>query len=105
MCMERQFDHIPERWLVQECAAEYGMEFSKLNDCASKEDGAYGIGLLRDSVSRSKSAGVTLSCTVRLNDNVRCIRDGGKWKNCDGGFEPDNLIGDVESLYKKMNEF
>jgi hypothetical protein len=64
MCMERQFEHIPERWLVQECAAEYGMEFSKLNDCASKEDGAYGIGLLRDSVSRSKSAGVTLSCTV-----------------------------------------
>jgi hypothetical protein len=42
---------------------------------------------------------------VRLNDKVRCIRDGGKWKNCDGGFEPDNLIGDVESLYKKMNEF
>ena len=40
---------------------------------------------------------------MRLNDKVRCIRDGGQWKNCDGGFEPDDLINDVEALYKKMN--
>ena len=64
MCMEKQFDSIPERWLVQECAAEFGIDFWKLNDCASKEDGAYGIGLLRHSVERTKNAGVTLSCTV-----------------------------------------
>jgi hypothetical protein len=64
MCMEKQFDHIPERWLVQNCAAEYGIELERLNECASREDGGFAIGLLRDSVERSKEAGVTLSCTV-----------------------------------------
>jgi hypothetical protein len=43
---------------------EHGISFDKLNDCASKEDGSFGIGLLRDSVRRSKSLGVTTSCTV-----------------------------------------
>jgi hypothetical protein len=64
MCMENRFEYIPERWFVEECAAEYGIEIEKLNECASKEDGAFGIGLLRDSVERTKAAGVTLSCTV-----------------------------------------
>jgi gamma interferon inducible lysosomal thiol reductase (GILT) len=64
MCMENRFEFIPERWLVQECSAEYGMEFGKLNECASREDGAFGIGLLRESVERTRKAGVTLSCTV-----------------------------------------
>jgi hypothetical protein len=64
MCMERSYEHIPERWLVQSCAAEYGLDFWKLNHCASKEDGAYGIGLLRDSVEHTADKGVTTSCTV-----------------------------------------
>jgi hypothetical protein len=69
-CMIKRLEEIPHRALIQECAAEYGIEFSRLNDCASKDDGSVGIGLLRDSVTRTKDAGVTLSCTVCLVKNA-----------------------------------
>jgi hypothetical protein len=73
MCMEKQYELIPRRTLIEECAAEYGLEFDKLNDCASKEHGGFGIGLLRDSVRRSLSAGATISCTV---SHDRLMREG-----------------------------
>ena len=66
MCMIKRFELIPQRSMVQECAAEYGIDFGRLNDCASSEDGSYGVELLRDSVTRTKKAGVTLSCTVSV---------------------------------------
>jgi hypothetical protein len=64
MCMEKRYELIPQRSLIEECAAEYGLEFGKLNDCASKEDGSFGVGLLRDSVQRSLNVKATISCTV-----------------------------------------
>jgi hypothetical protein len=64
MCLSRKYEQIPSRALISDCAMEHGISFDKLNDCASKADGSFGIGLLRDSVARSKSLGVTTSCTV-----------------------------------------
>jgi len=43
---------------------------------------------------------VTKSCTVRLGGEVRCIRDGGVWKDCESGSEVKDLVGDVERLYR-----
>ncbi|KAI9837372.1 MAG: hypothetical protein M1838_004846 [Thelocarpon superellum] len=100
MCLTRDYPRIAERDLVEDCALEHGIDFSKLNACASSPDG-FGVGLLRDSVTRSSSAGVTLSCTVRLDEKTRCIRDGAAWKDCEGGFEVDDLVRDVEALYHK----
>jgi hypothetical protein len=40
---------------------------------------------------------------VRLNEQLRCIRDGGEWKECEGGEKPEDLTRDVEALYKKLN--
>jgi len=70
-CMVKRLEDIPHRAMVEECAAEYGIEFQKLNDCASKDDGSFGIGLLRNSVTRTKEAGVTKSCTVSCNRDVK----------------------------------
>ncbi len=53
MCLAREYQAIPERSLVEDCALEHAIDFGKLNDCAAKDDGAYGMGLLRDSVRRS----------------------------------------------------
>jgi Gamma interferon inducible lysosomal thiol reductase (GILT) len=64
MCLSREYQQIPSRALVSDCALEHGIEFEKLNDCASRDSGAFGIGLLRDSVRRSQTLGVTKSCTV-----------------------------------------
>ena len=57
------------------------------------------MGLLRDSAQHSSHVGVTTSCTVRLDDKVRCVADGGEFKDCEGGDKPEDLIRDIERLY------
>ncbi|KAK3202825.1 hypothetical protein GRF29_154g896439 [Pseudopithomyces chartarum] len=98
-CLSLHYHDIPATSLIKDCALEYGIEFEKLNDCASRDDGAYGMGLLRDSVTRSKDLGVTTSCTVRLNNKTRCVRDGGQWKDCEDGSKPEDLVRDIRKLY------
>ncbi|PVI02507.1 hypothetical protein DM02DRAFT_612902 [Periconia macrospinosa] len=100
MCLERNYHLIPQQDFLEECALEHGMSFEKLNDCMSKDDGAYGMGMLRDSVTRSANLGVTTSCTVRLDGKTRCVRDGGEWSHCDDGSEPEDLVNDIKKLYK-----
>ncbi|KAI9730337.1 MAG: hypothetical protein M1834_005847 [Cirrosporium novae-zelandiae] len=101
MCMVGQFNKIPERAMVENCALEHGVDFGKLNDCVSEE--GEGIGLLRESMERSQNAGVTKSCTIRLDNKIRCIRDGAEWKDCEGGYTVKSLVNDVEAAYKKGN--
>ncbi|KAF2649229.1 hypothetical protein K491DRAFT_698280 [Lophiostoma macrostomum CBS 122681] len=101
MCLSRQYQKIPKKELVEDCALEHGMDFDTLNDCMSREDGAYGMDMLRTSVQRSADLNATISCTVRLDNKKRCIRDGGKWKDCEGGSKPEDLIRDIDKLYKE----
>lgn len=97
MCLSRDYGSIPQRELVEDCALEHGIAFGELNKCVSSDDG-FGVSLLRKSMLRSESANVTKSCTVRLDDEIRCIRDGGKWSDCPGGKTVDDLVSDVERL-------
>ncbi|KAK3390316.1 hypothetical protein B0H63DRAFT_111046 [Podospora didyma] len=53
MCLTRDYNLIPQRSLVEDCALEHAIDFRALNDCATKDDGALGMGMLRDSVQRS----------------------------------------------------
>ncbi|RMZ90300.1 hypothetical protein DV736_g2470, partial [Chaetothyriales sp. CBS 134916] len=96
-CLTTDYARIPDRDLVAWCALEHGIDFKKVNECISAED--EGISLLRSSVERSRDNNVTKSCTVRLNNKIRCIHDGGKWYDCPGGSSVDDLVRDVEDLY------
>lgn len=53
MCLTRDYEHIPDRSLIEDCALEHAIDFQTLNECATKEDGAYGLSLLRESVQRT----------------------------------------------------
>lgn len=53
MCLTRDYKDIPQRELVEDCALEHAVDFEELNDCATKDDGAFGISLLRNSVKRT----------------------------------------------------
>lgn len=99
MCLTADLTHIPDRELIHACALEHGLSFEKLNDCASADEGAWGMDLLRQSVARSEAANVTYSCTIRLDEKIRCIRDGGVWKDCEGGSTPQDLISDIMDAY------
>ena len=101
-CMVSSYEDIPQRDLVESCALEHGVDFSNLNECVSEE--GKGMDLLRGSVERSREAGVVYSCTVRLDNEVRCIRDGGEWKDCKAGSSVKDLVRDVREAYAKRVE-
>lgn len=104
MCLSNSFSEIPSHDLVQECALEHGIDFSRLNQCLSADDGAYGAGLLRKSIQRSAAKNVTKSCTIRVDDQIFCIRDGGVWKDCDHGSDPTSLTDEIlERRWKHTN--
>jgi hypothetical protein len=44
-------------------------------------------------------AGVTISCTVRLNEEIYCVHDGNKWKDCPKGPGVNDLVIAIEKLY------
>lgn len=98
-CLINEYPEIPKRQLIEDCALEHGLDFGVLNDCMSKDTGAFGMGLLRDSVKHSLDVGAGISCTIRLDDKVRCVYDGGKWRDCEDGHEVADLVGDIERLY------
>lgn len=61
MCLTRDYENIPDRSLIEDCALEHAIDFQKLNDCAVKEDGAHGLDLLRTSIQRTADVGCRAS--------------------------------------------
>ena len=116
-CLLNDYDRIPERDFVHQCALEHGIDFEALNQCASQqsddpEGGPHGypplsgLALLRENALRGEKLGVGISCTVRLNESVWCIRDGGEWKQCtqDGeGSKPGVLVDEIKRLWEEKN--
>lgn len=62
MCITRNYRQIPEQTLIEDCALEHTIDIKALNECAAKEDGAYGVSLLRDSVQRTADVWTPLAC-------------------------------------------
>lgn len=102
MCLTRDYKDIPEKSLVADCALEHGIDMAKLEDCAIEDDGGRGMGLLRDSVKRSADNGVTKSCTIRLDEEIYCVRDGGEWKECPNGAGVNDLVLAIEKKYRGL---
>jgi hypothetical protein len=103
MCLTRDYEDIPQKSLVEDCALEHGIDFSKLNECMTRDDGGFGMGLLRDSVRRSTDAGVTKSCTVRLDEKIYCVRDDGEWVDCPNGSGVNDLVIAVQKQYNSSS--
>ncbi|TVY19607.1 hypothetical protein LARI1_G002569 [Lachnellula arida] len=99
MCLTKDYEDIPQKSLLEDCALEHGIDFEKLNECATRDDGGFGMGMLRDSVRHSTDAGVTKSCTVRLDEKIYCVRDGGQWTDCPKGPGVNDLVIAVQKLY------
>lgn len=59
MCLTRDYSHIPNRALVEDCALEHAIDIKAINECATKDDGAHGMELLRTSVERTAEASTT----------------------------------------------
>lgn len=53
MCLLKNYQDVGQRRHFEYCALEHAIDFDKLSDCASQDDGAFGMDLLRTSISRS----------------------------------------------------
>lgn len=114
-CLISSYEKIPGRSLVEDCALEHGIDFNSLNRCASRQnddeddlsqEDPSGIALLRRSALRNEQLGIKQSCTVRLDESVWCVRDGGVWKDCAKGGDGSKvrtLVEEVEKLWKQRN--
>ncbi|KAL4807704.1 hypothetical protein BDV18DRAFT_158909 [Aspergillus unguis] len=115
-CLISQYEEIPGRDLVEHCALEHGISFEALNECVSRQDDdpnksiqegpPGGLSLLRESAKHSAELGVKTSCTVRIDDGVWCVRDGGVWRNCakDGqGSQVSVLVDEIETRWAQRN--
>lgn len=100
-CLSRQYEDIPTRSLIEDCALEHGISTDRLNSCTSADDGSLSVDLLRSSFNESAAANVSRSCTIRLEGEVRCVRDDGKWKDCEGGSTATDLVRDIKAAHKK----
>ncbi|XXG94130.1 hypothetical protein Hte_000382 [Hypoxylon texense] len=58
MCLTRDYKSIPQRELVEDCALEHAIDFEKLNECATQDDGGFGVAMLRESVRRTANVRV-----------------------------------------------
>lgn len=45
---------------------------------------------------------MTKSCTIRLNNEIYCIRDDGDWTDCPHGPGVNDLVIQVEKLYRNL---
>lgn len=52
-CLTKDYKLIPDRTLIEDCALEHAVDFDALNECATRDNGAHGMELLRDSVART----------------------------------------------------
>ena len=105
MCLTRQYDDVPKQSLVEDCALEHSISMDALNRCTDKDEGRFATEMLRSSFNHTAKAGVTKSCTVRLDDEIRCIRDDGEWKECEGGSSAKDLVADVLKLYEAQWDY
>ncbi len=42
---------------------------------------------------------MTKSCTVRLNNEIYCVRDDGEWTECPSGPAVEDLVKAIDRLY------
>lgn len=67
MCITRDYENIPGRELVEDCALEHAIDVKALNDCAMRDNGAHGLDMLRRSVIRSSDVSWRTQSIARLS--------------------------------------
>ncbi|KAH6645351.1 hypothetical protein BKA67DRAFT_584833 [Truncatella angustata] len=98
-CLTHEYERIPERAHYEVCASKFSVDLEAVDQCATRDGGAYGFKLLRESAQHTIDAGVRISGTVRLNEKIYCIRDGDNWTDCPNGPSVDNLVDAIEHFH------
>ncbi|KAJ1821006.1 hypothetical protein LPJ56_000970 [Coemansia sp. RSA 2599] len=96
-CLNARFDSIgrdPD--LSLKCANSAGLDTAAFLACVSQSEGR---ALFKQSVENALFAGVKTSATLYIDGKPRCVEDGG-WRDCPGGYRPNDFIRDICAAYK-----
>lgn len=50
--------------------------------------------ILAADFAQTAALGVGTSCTIQVEGNTVCVRDGGEWKECPAGTDPQDFKGE-----------
>ncbi|KAH7929437.1 hypothetical protein BV22DRAFT_1002700 [Leucogyrophana mollusca] len=93
----------PETALSCANAAGIDWESGEAAQCAGQNgQGEEGIRLLQESASKSMELGIRKSCTILINGEQVCIRDG-TWYDCENGHAPADFIRQINDIYERLN--
>ncbi|KAK9767080.1 hypothetical protein K7432_003390 [Basidiobolus ranarum] len=98
-CQNQDYHAIGTDASLEYCSLKKNMSFKKLRDCT---DGPYGARLLSQSFTEAQEKGISTSCTMVINQQVRCVHDS-TWMNCDGGHEVADFVRDICAVYKSIS--
>jgi len=93
-CQSATRANIPQNG--QTCAAQFGVDWTAVQQCFN--DKSVSDVLFRKSIAKTMANKVTASCTVSVNHQIFCIHDG-DWKQCAQGYQPQDLVDSICSLY------
>ncbi|KAI7880384.1 hypothetical protein K492DRAFT_195218 [Lichtheimia hyalospora FSU 10163] len=97
LCLNEKYESIGTgTGLAEDCAGQLELSFEPVKDCIESDKG---LELLTKSVERTQSLGVQKSCTIYIDNRLRCIHDG-TWKDCDGGYEVEDFVKSIENAYQ-----
>jgi len=60
--------------------------------------------LLEQEFALTAGSGIFTSATIVVDDNPICVRDGGEWKDCPAGTEPDDFKMVICGVYAMKNQ-
>jgi len=89
-----------------DCAEMSGIDWvtSGIRDCVmDRGDKSEGTQLLKESMERARLNEITRSCTIKVSGNTRCIRDGGRWYDCEGGSSPKEIAATIRKEWARLN--
>jgi len=96
-CQSENLDSIPDSG--EKCANQVGLDLGEINKCVNSD---YGLELLSESFQSSREFGVSVSCTVFIDQKQFCQHDT-EWKNCPQGHTADALTKAVCKQFLAKN--
>jgi len=85
------------------CALQAGIDWTAPDGVGSCVSSGEGVDLLKESVRVTSELGITNSCTVLVDGEKVCVRDDGKWKQCEGDGSVGFFVQKIEEAYAKLN--
>ena len=92
-CQSASYRDVPNN--AAACAKQSGFDLTQLQACVD----SVGQQLLYESAAYSRQRNQSVSCTVLLDNDMWCVRDGGQWKQCSGGSDAGSFVTAVCNKY------